>query len=48
VVLANGIRTLVDVVIVNPTQTNLVFQVVSFRGMVTMVVIQVKKKLYHN
>jgi hypothetical protein len=34
----NGIRTLVDMFIINPTQVDLVFQVASFHGVAMMVV----------
>jgi hypothetical protein len=34
----NGIRTLVDVFIINPTQVDLVFRVASFYGVAMMLV----------
>jgi len=44
----DGICTLADVVIVNPTRVDLVFQTASFHGMVTKMVTQAKEGFYHN
>jgi len=44
----NDIRTLANMVIIDPTQILWVFQVVSSREVVTMVVVQAKEGLYHD
>jgi hypothetical protein len=43
----NGVRTMVDVVIIHPTQENLVLKVAIFKGVVTIVT-QVNDGLYCN
>jgi hypothetical protein len=43
----DDICILTDVIIANPTQTNLVSQVALFRGVVVAVVAQVKEGLYY-
>jgi len=48
VLLIDGIRTFVNVVIANPTRLNLVSQVVSSHGVAMMVTTQVKERFYHN
>jgi hypothetical protein len=45
VLLVDDIRKLVDVVIVDPTQTNLVSWVALFRGVATSLAIQMKEGL---
>jgi hypothetical protein len=44
----DSIRTLADVVIVDPIQTDLVSRVGFFHGVVMTMVVQVKEKLYHH
>jgi hypothetical protein len=44
----DGIRTLVDVVIVDPIQTDLFFGSCTTQGFVTSNAIQAKEKSYHN
>jgi hypothetical protein len=46
-VISDGVHTLANVVIVNPTQTNFVLHVASFHK-VTMIVLVQAKGLYHN
>jgi hypothetical protein len=48
VLLVDGIRTLVDVIIVDPTQANLVSWAALFRGVAAIVVAHVKEGLYYN
>lgn len=44
----DGICTLVDMVIVDPTQVDLVFQVVSSHEVAAMTITQAKGELYHD
>jgi hypothetical protein len=46
--LVDGIRTLANVVIVDPTQVNLVSQTASFHRVVATMATQAKEGLYHN
>jgi hypothetical protein len=48
VLLVDGIRTLANVVITNPIQTNLISQAIHSCGMVTTMTTQVKERFYHN
>jgi hypothetical protein len=44
----DGIHTLANVVIVDPTTVDLVFQTASFHGVVTTMVTQAKEGFYHD
>jgi hypothetical protein len=47
VLITNGIHILVNVVIFNPIQINLVWQVAIFQEMVTIITTQSKDELYY-